>query len=333
MIRPFYERVRACIDDLCFEKNQAIYSVAHRTLHLHYATSSLFAQLHRALHQQQIHGTTGELTLYVWDSASTGMPMVPSPFPPQAFGRRHSVHGVEDDGITISYDVWSGALSLINFERNEAIWWCADAQQLPAYEWAAPFRTIFQQWFATQGTQFVHTAAIGDEQGAVLFAGASGAGKSTTAMHCLGAGLRFVGEDYCLVDENAHVHSLYNSVKLTAQSIDRLPTLAVPTAAGDDGKTIFWLYPTYPIADNLPIQAILLPQIVTQAATTVARTTASAALRALAPTTIFQLAASGQAALQRLARLAAAVPAYHLSIGQDATLMTAAIRTLLSGQA
>lgn len=212
MIRPFYERVRACIDDLCFEKNQAIYSVAHRTLHLHYATSSLFAQLHRALHHQQVHRATGDLTLYVWDSASTGLPMVPSPFPPQAFGRRHSV-------------------------------------------------------------------------------------------------------------------------KLTAQSIDRLPTLAVPTAAGDDGKTIFWLYPTYAIADNLPIQAILLPQIATQAETTVARTTASAALRALAPTTIFQLAASGQAALQRLARLAATVPAYHLSIGQDATLMTAAIRTLLSGQA
>ena len=46
----------------------------------------------------------------------------------------------------------------------------------------APFRTILTWWAADHRLALVHAAAVATGDGAVVLAGTSGAGKSTTAL-------------------------------------------------------------------------------------------------------------------------------------------------------
>src|SRR5690606_23216096 len=92
----------------------------------------------------------------------------------------------------------------------------------------APFRTILTWWAADQGLPLLHASAVADDSGAVAIAGASGAGKSTTALACLAAGLRIVGDDACLVrfDPEPTIYSIYARAKLEPDALAKLPSLA-----------------------------------------------------------------------------------------------------------
>src|SRR2546429_207421 len=71
-------------------------------------------------------------------------------------------------------------------------------------------------------------STVGDERGAVLLAGAGGAGKTTTTVACLLDGLQFVGDNYVLLSQEAAptVHGIYHNVKLRPGTLELLPELA-----------------------------------------------------------------------------------------------------------
>jgi len=60
--------------------------------------------------------------------------------------------------------------------------------------------TVFTLACRAQGLVPLHAACVGLRNRAVLLMGASGAGKSTVALHCLFAGMQFLAEDSVFVD-------------------------------------------------------------------------------------------------------------------------------------
>ena len=134
----------------------------------------------------------------------------------------------------------------------------------------------------------------------MLVAGPSGSGKSTTTLACLEAGLGYLGDDYVLLDvDEPSVHSLYSTAKLEPDNLHRFPELA-PLVANpdrlDSQKAMLFLHEHRPeqLVLHAPVGAILLPRIAHTSRTTLAPAPASAAMSALAPTTLFQLPGYGR---------------------------------------
>jgi hypothetical protein len=174
------------------------------------------------------------------------------------------------------------------------------------------------------GRQLVHGGAVGTSRGGVLLAGKGGSGKSTTALSCLNSDMLYVSDDYSLVatDPVPYVYSIYSSAKLNADNIQRVPHL-MPAISNqnlmDEEKAVFFLYPYFKekIAKGFPIHGILLPHIQGGTKTTLMRASAVEALKALALSTISQLAGAGRASLQIMEGLVRQVPCYHLALGTD----------------
>ena len=116
------------------------------------------------------------------------------------------------------------AVNVMNMDTNTAIWWVQNTETLPFWVYASPLRTLLHWWMEKNGKQLIHAAAVGTEDGALLITGASGVGKSTTALSCLRRGFYYLADDYLIVglDPVPMVYTLYSTAKLNAEQIARL---------------------------------------------------------------------------------------------------------------
>jgi len=278
------------------------------------------------------------LTICLWDSASTRTKMPPCPWATDDYIARGEVRGYNDEHIHTAFYLGSGILNMLDTTLNVAILWIRDAGLIPYYETAAPLRTILHWWMRDHERQFVHAAAVGTPRGCVLLAGKGGSGKSTTTLACLPSELLYVGDDYVLLSRQPtpFVYSLYNSAKLDADYIQRLPHL-LPAVSNserlDMEKALIFLHDHYPhkVAKGFPVRAILLPRFTGLLGTTLKKASPAASLTALAPSTIFQLPGAGQEAFQSLASFVRQVPSYVLELGTDLTMIPEVVLSLLSG--
>ena len=275
----------------------------------------------------------------MWDSASSGVPPVRPPWQMDTYTPRGDLRGHANRRICAAFSLGTCTLSMLDRERGLGHYWMHDARLLPPWEQAAPLRTILGWWAADDGAQLAHGAAVGVGDDAVLLVGRGGSGKSTTALACLDRGLRYAGDDYVLLRANGGapptVHSLYRTGKLRPQDLAlRLPNLQPRRgrfAAPDYDKEILLLGDDHRdrLADDLTIRAILIP-CVCPSGTALRPASAIEVLKALAPTTLFQLPGAGKESLQTMAALVQKIPGYRLEIGPDLDEVVAAIRNLLA---
>ena len=292
--------------------------------------------LTRPLHPAPEATAEPALTIRVLDSQSSGLPLPPLPWPPDAQFTRNEAPGFHrDHTLLAAFQAEAGLLSLYLPAQREAIVWARSADGLPDYERAAPLRLLFSWWAETVGLQLVHAGAVGRPDGGVLLAGRGGSGKSTSTLACLGSRLQLAGDDYVLVRPGAapHIFSLYASAKLTPTSLTWLPHLA-PLVANDrppDEKALLFLRPhaAASLCEGFPLRAILLPRV-SGAASRLTPASPAVALRLLAPSTIFQLAGADGTTLTRLAQLVRAAPCYALDLGPDLIRLPDLFESLLS---
>ena len=293
---------------------------------LEFAGPALEGPLTAALAHRRIDFGAGPapLTIHLWDTVSTGIPMPPPPWPLDACRERGEVRGYNDQRFRTAYSLGSGVLSMLDLERGVGFLWLRDAAQLPYWEAGAPLLTLLHWWFGAQGKQLVHGAAVGYPEGGVLLAGKGGSGKSTTALACLASDLLYAGDDYCLLqtDPAPMVFSLYNSAKLVRDQLGRLPFLTELWESGgekEEEKALAFLQPHLPrrLTAGFPLRAILLPRVTGTPRTSLAPVAPAAALKALAPSTLFQLSGAGAPAFLVMARLVRTLPCWQLQLGTD----------------
>ena len=288
-----------------------------------------------------------DLTVSLFDGASA---VVPPPFLLKAYlsalahnwrefvDARGALIHFHELPLMAAYHPGTDVLSLLHTERRVGFYFRRNAQQIPYYEVASPLRTLLHGWFRSQGRQFVHGAAVGTPAGGVLLAGRGGAGKSTAALACLGSGLLYAGDDYCLVKgaPEPHIFSLYNNCKLIGDAdLRRFPGLAARVwnterTAGD--KPTVFLQEHWPeeVSEGFPLRAILVLRVSGRGDTRLLPARGMDALTAIAPSTMAQLPASGAADLHFMKELVHSVPAWVLEVGTHLGQIPATIQALLA---
>ena len=324
------------------------YNIAGSTVRLNFAGEALVPSICPALEHLKIKKASKQsLSIYLWDSATTGikLPILPWQKDKMITVEKDNKHQKDIDQFRIYfkdlhvqgvYQVGANTLSMLDSDRNLAVYWVPNARQMHYYESGSPLRAIFQWWAKSRGLQLVHAGAVGTPDGGVLLAGASGSGKSVTALSCIKSDLLYASDDYVLLgtDPIPYLYSLYNSCKVNDGDIKRFPEF-VPATINEDNikkeKTILFLHDYYPkkIVTSFKIRAILLPRV-TGGKTKLNSVTAGIALKAMAPSTIFQLPGAGQDDLKMMAKLIRQIPSYFLELGQDTDAIPDIILDLLA---
>ncbi len=304
--------------------NEYFYSIAQFPVRLRFAGPALISSITPALeHLAVSFSKTPALTICVWDSVSTGTEIPSPPWNFEDYGEKGEVRGFNNDRIKTFFQLGSNALTMIDLERNLAIFWVRSVNNLPYYIQGAPLLFLFHAWFDRKGVQLVHAGALGIKSGGVLLAGKSGSGKSTICLSSVGLELRYLGDDYCLVDKKSLVlFSLYNSGKLVAADVSKFSFLNAALSNREklnSEKGLFFLYPHFSdkLLTSAPLRAILISRFGSGRLARLTPASAADALRALAPSTIFQLPAAGTATLSALLDIVKSVPVFYLDTPQN----------------
>lgn len=314
------------------------YTIGGYTIRLRFAGPALVPFLTPALQHLATTATSEPaLTVCLWDSVSTGVTMPPPPWSEDDYLPRGEVRGFSDQQIQTVFNLGSGILNVLHCGQNVALWWINDASQTPFYVSACPLRAILHAWMRQHGRQIVHGAAVGMPEGGALVVGKGGSGKSTLALACLTSQLLYLGDDNVLLAEGPtpFAHSVYNSAKLAHDHLHRLPHLwSAVRVSGRvyEQKALMFLHEHCPgkMAAGFPVRAILVPQITGVAETTFSPVSAAMALKAIAPSTIFQLSGAGATEFQTIVRIIRQVPCYRVGLGTDLGQVPALIVGLLS---
>ena len=306
------------------------FQLAGRLVRLKFASAALRAAFTPAFaHLEPAGDGPADLTVFCWDDASSGEILAE----PEAAAGRSGVEFV-DGPVRIAWEPEQRHFSAFSIPKRLALLRAPDAEALPSWERAAPLRRILHWWTSEQGLQLVHAAALGDRDGGVLLVGPGGSGKSTTALACIGSSIGYAGDDYCLVSmEGApRVHALYGSGKADAASVARLPNLRAAFAASTlqgEGKTVIFVEKKN-IVGSFPLRAIVAPKVAADTDGRLDPLSKAEALRAVAPTTLFQMPGDRRESLSRLTTLIRELPCWRLSVGRDPGAAQSLLKSLFA---
>jgi hypothetical protein len=284
-----------------------------------------------------------DLTLHLWDSASTQIEISPPPVGQHCFSDRGDIWTFHSQRILSAFHWSEFSLNLLDLDRRTGIFWVRTAKGLPYWTLASPLRTLLHWWTSAHGHQLVHAAVIGlpgtISRGApargLLITGRGGVGKSTTALACLDAGLAYVGDDYVLLtiaNGQLTAHSLYRTAKLNPADTPRFarfgPRLLGETATAGEAKAVMFLESG--LVPSLPIVAAVTPRFAAQPETTFEPISPALLSGAGSYTTLAQLPHAGQTTVDFIGRALSLVPGYRLALGQDPEQLPAAIAAFLA---
>jgi hypothetical protein len=311
--------------------------VGEDRIRLRFAGAALEPRLMPALaHVSAAPVGTPALTVSLFDSASTAEPMAPPAWGPGDYGPKGEIVGFNDDRIRTVFQPGVDILNVYDAARRAGVYWVASPSIMPWWESSFPLRTLLHWWAAPTSLQPVHAGSVGRRGRGVLVAGNSGAGKTTTTLACLEAGFQYAGDDYVIVDvESPAVHSIYGTAKLEPTNLERFPALARVVANGERlerEKAMVFLNDHCPqsLVRSLDLCAIVLPRVSRGRDSYIERTSSSAALRVLAPTTSFHLPGYGREVMSKFTKLVRALPCYRLDAGTDLDQLAATMATVIT---
>ncbi|MBK9242368.1 MAG: serine kinase [Acidobacteria bacterium] len=328
------------------------YRIAGRSVRLRFAGPALVPVIDPALaHLQAQPAPTPDLTIDLFDSASTGarLPLLVRSLVDllrtnwwEHLLSRREIKGYHGGHIQTAFHLGPDILSVLDTEANHALYWVNDAVQTPYYERGYPLTNLLNWWLGRRGCIIIHAAAVGHETGGVILPGQGGSGKSTTTLACLSSALGIVGDDYCAVDQaTGDAHSLYNTVKLKGdQDVERFAHVESfmdhVERVGEGGsleRAMMFLHQHSPgkMLASMPLKGILIPRVTGRPETTIQPASAAAAFKALAPSTIFQLAGNERTAFQALVNLSRSIPAFEIGLGTDIDKIPGVIEQFLDG--
>jgi hypothetical protein len=286
--------------ELCF---------AGRRLSLRFAGEELAAALLGAMAPRIVEIGGGGLEIGLWADGA------PGPWHPSNLGPRGLVRGSAPDGISAVYEAGSGALTLFERTSSRILHHVPDVEEVPWWERAAPLRPTLFFALASTTRHLVHAGAVGTpDLGCVLLAGPGGAGKTSLALAAVEHGLRYVGDDYVLLQDGV-AWNLYGTAKVDAGPGREKTIVEV------DRRSLI---------DSLPVRAVVVPAIGARRVK-LQEISAAEALRALAPSTAFQMPFDRGAVLATLAELVRRVPCYMLELDRSAGAASALTEVLARG--
>ncbi len=331
----YFASVEAAFRRVATRPVERWFSLGEYAVRLRFANDALVPAMTAALAHSAIPASShADLTVLLFDTASTGV-SANRPWAAEDYLAHGSIRGYNTERFQTVYQHGVDAINVLDQRASVGVFWARDAAAIPYYERSSPLRNLLNWWMSRHGRQLVHGAAVGTRSAGALIVGAGGSGKSTSALSCLGSELLYCGDDYVLVaaEPEPRVYSLYCSGKLDPFHLRRFPQLLakVESAYVPNGEKalLFAQRDVDRIAHSLPLRVVLAPRIAHARDTTVTPTGAAQVLRALAPSTLFQLPNSGANALRLMAKLIGGLPRYALNLGTDLEQVPRVIGALL----
>jgi hypothetical protein len=289
-------------------------------------------------HLESVDIDNPDFLIHAWDSFTSRTNMIPMPWERSDIYKLGYVRGFNNQSFETSFIYEPTGFSMVDKINSKALFWVDNYQDLPKYVEAAPFKSIFQSWFRGKQIHYTHGACIGSDNACILLAAKGGSGKSTTAITCAAKGLQYLSDDYCLTRNTPtpSVSSVYSSAKLTYDAWDRWPDLrnyfsGMKPCYSD--KIYFSLYPERKEIFNksLPLKAIVVPNFVSsKTKKSFEKISASAALKAIAPSSIFQLSGGSSMDFYHFSSLVRNVPSFNFNLSQDLELNVERIKDFMS---
>lgn len=210
------------------------------------------------------------------------------------------------------------SLWILRRDLSVALRWVESYDDLPPDQRISPLQPVSRWWAAEQGAATVHAGVVADEHGAVVLVGVGGAGKSTATMSCLGSNLDVLGDDFNFIeppaaDRGPVAHAMYRRAKLDERSLAMLPHLRERVVGvGMRGKSLIAL-------DDLanarrPVVAVCHVVQDPGRPTHLTPMSKAAALRAVAPSTMFQVRLAERTTWSVLSAVVKSVPCFELHV-------------------
>lgn len=271
--------------------------------------------------------------IFAWDDSLENSRVPPPPWADRfVFNRRGEPVGYSSERFRAAYNFDARLLTLWDRQTNTGIYWARSAGLLPEYEWTAPMRTLIHWMGLPFGLQLTHAAVVGSATGAVVLAGKGGSGKSTTALACWQAGMQLVGDDYCWLEAGTppRAYAVYRSARLCPNPALQLPDwTATPHWTQEKLGLDLARLATGPLAHCLPLSSVLLPRVISGSRLLIEEAAPEEGVRALALTTVGQLAGAGADTVSRLREIAGALPCHRLGLVPPASAVAAAVAEIL----
>lgn len=299
------------------------FELAGSVVRVHARTAPLQKHLVAALqHRVAPAVDVPDLTILAWDAQPSPLSLaLPEWRVTERWALREPVRASGEDGMFF-FDPTGGTVTLYDSGRSLGAVWFSDGSRPPLWIVGAPFLRVLDAWFIGRGMALCHGAAIGKHGGAALIIGPGGAGKSTLAMHSLGASFGYLGDDYVLLEPAAPrpvVHSVYCSGKLFGTDIDAgIPAQAAVFRLPDeeDDKSLLRIGAASTLK-SAPLVAVLEPRIGESEQPRLERISPGEALRTILPAALRQLPGEEQRKLSILAGILTAVPCFRLHLTRD----------------
>jgi hypothetical protein len=304
---------------------------------INFVNERLAAKLTRAFNHLKIAPVSkADLSICLWDGS-----VIEGKLPSLDWDliNQNGYHGYYESPVYLHYFSHIHALSVLNTDQNKAYYAVRDLESLPWWVSGSPLQVILHAWLRHRGMHLTHTAAVGNEQAAVLLSGKGGSGKSTTTLACLTEGLHYLGEDYCILEpgEQPKVHSVYQTAKWELQTRRLFPHYEHCIVNADTANTekalVYYqdIFPTQ-IKSSLPIRAIISLKVGTETAPQLQKHEPRLALKDLMMSTLIQLPLYHSDSMSILKDIVASVPQYQLSLGRDVKANVKIIKEMLTGQ-
>jgi len=278
------------------------------------------------------------LRLRLWDADDTG---VPSPLgSPCGDPDQTESLTLSDDGQVVTD--YRGQWITVLDRGAPAAWGCA-ALRAPRpllHDFGKPLQTLLSVWCHDLGTPPVHAGMVALGDRGVLLGGTGGSGKSTTALACLEAGLKFLGDDRIVLQSTGDRfvgYSLFNSVLVDEDRLQQFPRLAqraIAAAHTRERKPLAFLADVYPQQTGVSatVCAVALLRVANAGRTRLRPARAAEALLHVAPSSLILPLGPGARGMKLLADMLRAVPSYWVDLGTDLSDVAATVGGLLEGR-
>ncbi len=288
-----------------------VYAFGPARIRLVFHSPELHARFGPAFQHLVVDDGPVDLTITLADPAALPVTMPDLPWPPSAYRACGEIPGFVEGPEYSNLDVIMAALSALDETAGRAIYWNRRPAALPSYECAGPLRALLHRFLVRRWSMpMVHAGAVARDGVAALIVGDKGAGKSTTTLSCLAAGLGFLGDDKILLqrpgaERSATVHSAYSCAKVYLDETERFPIAGLaqavhPPTTADDTKGLVYVSELAPARTSRLVP--LDPAI---------------ALRTLVSDVVGRFPSTAAQTFSAVARVCRDVPCYRLEAGSD----------------
>ena len=253
---------------------------------------------------------------------------------------RHRFHASPDGRFVCHEVLESGSLWCVDRKLGRVIGWIESAERITLNERDKPLPTFLSLLLEPFGLYMFHAALVSWHDRGVLFVGASGSGKSTSALSCLQGGFDFVAEDLVVLEDTQAGfvgHGVYNSAWIDPEHLSRLGDLGryAHTGDGEQLKSVLMLAHLMPdkMRSSAPLTFMMLPRVRPDTQSAIREIGRPEALRQLAPNCLMTASRIDKKGFESLVRLVKATRCYQVDLGHDLGRVPSLVRDVVERDA